>query len=282
MEKIGKNHEIMGISKTIKQYLLKSYFAKGIKDIQARILYVQIPRLKSKIGRKTVYCISPYKTGTTYLASCFNSELSTHEPLHHLSLKFLDKNFDSFFARRMKHLNLKLECSGFWSAYINELSENTIAKDLEYICILRPPSSWVTSVINHWHRPQKFEFKFEYSIELFWKRKVGVDLHAFQMGSNTKKNNEIIDKLIRFYIDFTKKTSLLKNVTYIKLKEIDKNLSDVESLIHETSTNRNRRKREAKHKPFAYKNESIDAEYEFLTAKLIDESNLLSSMHSIG
>ena len=102
-------------------------------------------------------------------------------------------------------------------------------------------------------------------------KKVGVDLHEFRIGTNTKKNQEIIDKLILFYIDFTKNTSLLKNITYIKLKEIDKYLPYVESLIHETSTIKNRWQREGKHKPFVYKNQSIDAEYELLTAKLIKE-----------
>jgi hypothetical protein len=264
----------MSITNTIKRYLLRTSFAKILKNIQVRISYTRIPPLKSEIERKTVYCISPYKTGTTYLASCFSPEISHHEPLHHLTLKSLDKNFDSFFARRMKHLNLKLECSGFLSAYINELVENEIAKDLEYICILRSPSSWVTSVINYYYTRQiRLKLRFDYVNELFWKKKVGVDIVEFQIGVDTKKNQEIIDKILRFYIDFTNNTSLLKNVTYIKLKEMDNNLPYVESLIHETSTIKSRRKREGKHKPFVYKNKSIDLEYERLTAKLIKERN---------
>jgi len=69
----------------------------------------------------------------TYLASCFIPEISQHETLHHVTLKYQDKIFDGFFAKRMNHLNLKLECSGFLNAYVQELSENAIAKDLEYI-----------------------------------------------------------------------------------------------------------------------------------------------------
>ena len=119
----------MSIIHTIKYHLLRTPIAKSLKNIQARLLYARLPPLKSKIERKTVYSISPYKTGTTYLASCFSEEVVKHEPLHHLSLKMLDENFDSFFVRRMKHLNLKLECSGFMSAYLNKLVKNEIAKD---------------------------------------------------------------------------------------------------------------------------------------------------------
>ena len=265
----------MSVKKTIKNYLLRTPFAKVAKNLQAKLRFVRIYISKSRIKRKTIYCISPYKTGTTYLSSCFSPEISKHEPLHHLSLKILEKNFDSFFTKRMNYLNLKLECSGFWSIYIEELVQHDVAKDLEYICILRSPSSWVTSVINYYQRPKSFDYTFEYCLELFWKKKVGVNLYEFEIGRNTKKNQEIIDKLIRFYIDFTKKTSLIKNITYVKLKEIEKVLPHIEALIHETSLIRNRTKREGKHRPFVYKNESIDAEYKLLTAKLIKERNRL-------
>lgn len=267
----------MSITNSIKRYIVRTPFAENVKNIQARILYAGIPPLKSEVKRKTVYCISPYKTGTTYLASCFSPEISQHEPLHHVTLKYLDKNFDDFFAKRMNYLNLKLECSGFLSAYISELSENEIAKDLEYIWTLRPPSSWVTSLINYYYRSDSLlHFQFDFVVDLFWKRKVGIDLREFQIGVETKKNQEIIDKLIQYYFDWTKKTSLLKNVTYIKIKEIDNNLPLVETLIDETSTIKDRSKNAATNRAFSYKNESIDAEYELLTANLIKERNSLS------
>lgn len=266
----------MNLTKKIKKEILRTPFAKFAKNIQARLLVAQMPPLQSKVKRKTVYCISPYKTGTTYLASCFSPEIAKHEPLHHLSLKKLDENFDSFFVRRMNHLDLKLECSGFLSAYITELSENTIAKDLEYICILRPPSAWVTSAINHWNQPKSNQFKFEYTLELFWKNKVGVNLHEFQIGRDTAKNREIINTLVNFYFDFTKNTRYLKNLKYIWLNEIDDELPLVESLIDETTRVENRRKRKSKYKPFTFKNSLIDAEYRLLTEELISGRMSLS------
>ncbi len=266
----------MSITNSIKRFIVRTPFAEIVKNIQAGILYAQIPPLKSKIERKTVYCISPYKTGTTYLASCFGPEISQHEPLHHVTLKYLDKNFDGFFAKRMNHLNLKLECSGFLSAYVTELSQNEVARDLEYIWTLRPPSAWITSLVNYYYRTDSLlHFQFDFVVDLFWKRKVGIDLREFQIGAETKKNQEIIDKLIQVYFEWTKKSSLLKNVTYIEIKEIDNNLPMVESMIGATSTIKNRSRNKATNKAFSYKNESIDAEYELLTAKLIKERNSL-------
>jgi hypothetical protein len=263
----------MNITNTFKNYLLKTPLAKIAKNIEARILSTKMVFSGSEIvDHKTVYCISPYKTGTTYLSSCFNQEISKHEPIHYLSLKKLDKNFDGFFIKRLNHLNLKLECSGFWSAYIRELVNNKIAKDLDYVCILRSPSSWVSSVINFMKGPFMRELHFDFPNELFWKQKVGVDIHAFEIGIDSKKNQEIIEGLIRFYFDFTKNTSLLNKITYIKLKEIDKDLPLVGSLIHEDPTIKNRWKRETKEKYFVYENKSIDIEYDRLTSRLIEEN----------
>ncbi|MFD2588158.1 hypothetical protein ACFSQJ_14535 [Croceitalea marina] len=269
----------MTIINRIKYNLLKTSLAIPLKNIQARIQYIRIISFKSDINRKTVYCISPYKTGTTYLAKSFSPKISKHEPLHLASLKCLSNNFDSFFKRRMQYLNLKLECSGFWSAYINELIENEDARDLEYICILRNPSSWVSSVINYWNvRIKMEEYKYPIGNDFFWKMKVGVNLYEFEIGNNTNKNQEIIDKLIQFYMNFTKKTRLLKNLTYVKLEEIDKKLPYIETLLNEpqTPSTQKRFMRKGKHKPFIYNNQSIDLEYELLTAKLIKERELLS------
>ena len=272
----------MSTINTIKRYIVRTPFAETIKNIQARIIYSSIPNSNLEVTRNTVYCISPYKTGTTYLASCFRPEISQHEPFHHASLKYLDKNFDRFFTNRMNRLNLKLECSGFWSAYIDELYENEIARDLKYLWILRPPSSWVTSLINYYHRRDSLlYFKFDFVVDLFWKRKIGIDLREFTIGANTKKNQELINNLIQVYLDWTRKTTLLKNVIYIKIKEIDKYLSLVESLIDETSTSKNRVKNQATIKVFTYKNESLDAEYELLTARLIRERNVPFRMKAV-
>ncbi|WP_178988456.1 hypothetical protein [Winogradskyella schleiferi] len=253
----------------IKNYLLGTPLAVLLREIQATVVKYKIINSDKELkNNNTVYCISPYKTGTTYLASCFNSTISQHEPIHYFSLKHLDQDFDSLFGKRLNYLNLKLECSGFWSVYLDELANHEIAKDLQYICVLRLPSKWINSVINYWYDPE-LEFSFDMVNELFWKPKVGVDLRSFDFGIETEHNEQIIERLIEYYFDFTRKTALLKNIKYIRLKHLDQNLSSVGSLIKESYNKNNSWQRKAKRKIFVYNNDLIDKEYNALVSKLI-------------
>ena len=263
----------MPTSDQLKFFLLKTPFAKQIRAIEGRLVLSRMNKESDGVVKQnTVYCISPYKTGTTYLSSSFKPNVSRHEPIHYASYKYLDKDFDKYFVKRLNYLNLKLECSGSWSAYVEELSKHEIAKDLSYICIFRSPSSWVTSVINYWNKPSMLKFYFDIPHEHFWQEKVGVNLREFEFGKETEKNQDIINKLIDFYFDFTEKTSLLNNITYIRLKDIKTSLSYVESLINEKASPEDGWKRANNKKKFTYKNDTIDQKYMALTDRLIKEN----------
>lgn len=260
----------MTTSDKIKFYLLKTPFAKSIRAIEGGLIHLKMKLKKSpSISHETVLCISPYKTGTTFLSSSFDPEISQHEPIHYLTYKLLDKDFDKYFKQRYDYLNLKLECSGSWSAYIDELASNKIAKDLQYLCILRSPSSWITSVINYWNKTNMLKFHFDIPHEYFWQDKVGVNLRDFDFEIDSDTNKQIIEKLITYYFEFTEKTSMLKNITYIHLKDISDSIPFVESLLDEKADVKDSWKRENKKKLFIYKNDDIDKKYEQLTAKLI-------------
>ena len=114
------------------------------------------------------------------------------------------------------------------------------------------------------------KFYFDIPHEHFWKEKVGVNLREFEFDLESPKNQEMIDKLIAFYFDFTKKTSLLKNITYIRLKDIKNSLPIVEALIDEKATPEDSWKRANNKKQFDYKNEAIDQQYMELTNQLIN------------
>lgn len=264
----------MAFSEKFRFYLIKSALGRFIRDVEGRLILHKInAQSHQKIKQNTVYCISPYKTGTTYLASCFEANISQHEPIHYASYKGLDKQFNNHFVKRANYLNLKLECSGSWSAYVEELVNHKIAKDLEYICVLRSPSSWVTSVINYWNKPSMLKFHFDIPLEHFWKQKVGVNLRDFEIGTCSKKNQEIIDKLIDYYLDFTDKTAQLKNITYIRLNELKSSLPLVESLIEERAKVENSWQRTNTKKTFVYKNDLLDKQYERFTEDLINKRN---------
>tara|TARA_R110000744_G_scaffold203134_2_gene322002 strand:+ start:439 stop:1212 length:774 start_codon:yes stop_codon:yes gene_type:complete len=249
----------------VKHKLLTSVLAKPSKDIEA---WLQKQKLGDDTdwitGHQTVYCISPYKTGTTYLSTSFDNGVSAHEPIQYLSMKELEKDFDAFFLKRLNGLNLKLECTGFFSAYIDELVSNPIGKDLVYICILRSPSSWITSVVNYWQSPFLQAQKYEYLTELFWKPKVGLDVRNILDSNGRLTDRKAIDKLVKFYFDFTANTKRLKNMHYVDVKQLDEFIPQVASLINEIPDTRKRWQRKAREKNFVFMDENIDLEYEKL------------------
>lgn len=262
----------------IKDLIVRTPLLIKAKEIEASILNFRLSKNNKEIKKhRTFYCISPYKTGTTYLSTCYNKKNVKHEPLSYFTLKKLDKNFDDFFIRRLNTLNLKLECSGFWSGYIEELANGRISKELDYICIIRPPSKWITSIINYFSEVNKYLY-FDHVNEFFLKRKVGVDLQSF-MKSSEEEKNEMIEKLIDFYFDFTRKTKLLKNMHYVYLHEIDGFLDTLDTMIQEQSLAHrgDKNKMSKDNRLFEYANPDLDREYEILISRLLEEQRLAKS-----
>jgi len=255
----------------LKKIVLKSFLAKPSKDLEA---FIQERKIKANNnqsikGYKTIYCISPYKTGTTFLSSCYDNLIAKHEPAQYCTLKNLSKNFNFFFIRRLNVLNLKLECSGYLSAYVKELSENEISKKLTYICLLRSPSSWVTSVVNYW---ETLSFlKFDYINEYFWKQKLGIDMVAFK-NYNSQEKDIAINKMIKFYLNYLKQTRELDNVHYIDLKKVNDFLPKLDLILEEEAKLSSAWKRENKSKKFKYENKEADNKYEILVSQLKEEN----------
>ncbi len=244
----------------IKRKLIQTPLAKLLKEIEAKFHQIKVLFNKSNSikNNKTLYCISPYKTGTTFLAACYDQSISQHEPMQYCTLKNIDNNFDTFFIKRLNALDLKLECSGFLSAYINNLAINKITKDLSYVCILRKPTDWINSVLNYW--PNLKYLKFDYINTYFWKNKVGVDLLDFHNKSQ-KEKEEIIDKLIVFYFNFLEETKKLINIDYYELSELEKNLIKIDKQIKEKSIINKSKTNKNKEKHFNYKNADLDLKY---------------------
>ena len=247
----------------LKRIIMSSSLAKQAKEVQAWISALQFSNESEKIvGHRTVYSISPYKTGTTFLAGAYDQKISRHEPIHHLSLKGLERDFDTFFIRRLNTLNLKLECSGYWSAYIEQLSRHSIAKDLQYICLLRKPSAWINSTVNYWHRPWD-KIQYDYVTELFWKPKVGITPRKF-MYADAQEQEGMIEKLSTYYFKYLRQTQILSNVHYVNLEEIEPFFTVLDEIIQEKADPKKSWRRENKAKEYNYSNEDLDQEYEQL------------------
>jgi hypothetical protein len=255
--------------KNIKRFIVRSPLHRTLLEFRA--LWISLNWVKSNtriLDNRTIYCISPYKTGTTFLASSFEPATSKHEPLHHASMRKLNQDFEKFFVRRLNSLNLKLECSGFLSAYIDNLAKTDITKDLTYICILRKPSAWVTSVVNHYQLVKDNGHYYLWGNELFWKEHVGVDLANF-FTSEESEQLEVVRQLTAFYLSFTRKTKKLKNINYVWINDLQDFLPTAGQLIGEEAKIENSKKNIGKKRKFVYENKKIDAEYENLVAELL-------------
>ncbi|BAO75403.1 hypothetical protein WPG_1173 [Winogradskyella sp. PG-2] len=246
---------------------MNSFLAKPIKELQALKHYLALNNYSSKTVKEhqTIYCISPYKTGTTFLAAAYNKEIAQHEPMQYLSLKFFEKKFDTFFIKRLNTLNLKLECSGFFSAYIKELTQHKLAKNFEYIVITRKPSSWINSVVNYWAKLDYLQN--DYINTYYWKRKVGVDLLNFKHKSESEKHI-ILDQLASFYFDFTRQSGQLKNITYVNLHDVVDYVKILDTKINEKAQVRNDKRRINTEKYYTYENDKLDEEYAQLILEL--------------
>lgn len=253
----------------IKTLVTRTPLIKIVHVIQLTLLKRRLDRLDTQaLKLKPVIGISPYKTGTTYVESCYDNSISSNDALHHYSLKYSLENFDDLFVQRFNYLNLKLDCTGFWCAYIKELSEHHIAKELNYIFVIRKPSDWIKSTINYFNFSQKHLY-FNFINEYFWKQLLNIDVINFYNFDHSKQA-QVIEQLIIFYYRVLKDSTLLKNVHYVRLSNIDSIFPVLDSLIDETANLNNAFKRETakEHKTFDYDNEMADAAYEKLLEEL--------------
>jgi hypothetical protein len=130
----------------LKKYLINTPFHRMYKEIEAFLLHFLVKIIKES-HKKKYYIVSPYRTGTTYLASLWNKDIARHEPAHMYTLKyFVKSNISKTFLKRSALLDIKIEASGAFSLILDKLEK---LDEAEYIYILRPPSDWIKSVINH-------------------------------------------------------------------------------------------------------------------------------------
>ena len=263
--------------KYLKQKLIRTPFYRTSLEIQGFIVS-NAWRFYSKhrIQRNsTIYVISPHKTGTTYITSSFDNGFSRHEPYQFISWKKLSSDFNENFVRRLNFLDLKLEASGFLSFLVSQLAENPITSELNYVCILRKPSSWATSLINYNHHEidSVIQPNYSWTNELFWKKHLGVNLSDFFNLSEEEKY-QTGEKLINFYIDFTLNTRRLKNVQYVWINDLKDFTLELGSLINvDVASQEKIYRRKGKGNKYVHKNEERDQEYlEIVDKYLIDKT----------
>ncbi|MDP5081847.1 MAG: hypothetical protein NWP87_04260, partial [Winogradskyella sp.] len=110
---------------------------------------------------------------------------------------------------------------------------------------------------------------FNFINEYFWKGRIGIDIINYH-NFNQEQQHKMIEDLIAFYFEIIKNSTLLKNVSYVRLEEIDAIFPVLDNLISEKSDKRKafQRKTAINSKTFNYQNNALDADYEVLIKDL--------------
>lgn len=178
-------------------------------------------------SRRTAYCISPYKTGTTYFAGLFcNEHRVRHEPMHYLTLRNLaDTNF---LSRRARFLSLELECSGFFAGHLANL--RVFAPDAPVVYLKRSPEAWVESVINYFSNLAQ-KVSYNYVCRLLFDRVCHSHAVDRFFVSNECERSLIIRHLVEYWIKVYDEGLQDCNVLMIPLIEVDARVHEIEDFL---------------------------------------------------
>ena len=174
---------------------------------------------------RTNYCISPFKTGTTFVAGLFPQDVSAHEPLAHCTLTHID-NAD-FLRRRKAMLNLRVEASGFFSMIAEEFVQQN--PDDNILFMLRDPAAWIGSALDYGRKIRQ-QVGFSYGRKLYWGR-IGVPpLNLFYQSSDQEKQTTI-DTMLRFWLRTYDVARRHDNCHMIKLEDLDQKIDELEDFF---------------------------------------------------
>ncbi|WP_133735540.1 hypothetical protein [Halospina denitrificans] len=175
---------------------------------------------------RTAYCISPYKTGTTFLSGLFNSRCRVeHEPLHYGTLKRLDNV--EYLSRRAAYLNLDLECSGFFAGELSRLRQ--FAPEAPVVYLQRPPEVWVSSVISYFSGLSS-KIRYNYVCRLYFDRYITPPLDRFEQYSEEDKA-KVVEALLQYWVRVYQEASMDKRTLVVPLDRITDHLSDMEDFV---------------------------------------------------
>lgn len=201
----------------LRRIVAHSLLHRPLMEYRARIAARRIKHTDVRREGSTIYIVSPYKTGTTYIDSLWDENISKHEPFQLYSLRDLKKDFVRNFRKREILLNLKLECSGFFSLFLDKLPKSTIPH--KYIYILRPPSKWVGSVMKHFYGLRTIGYN--YINEYYWKQLLSHDMLPVLINGKQKEIEKLADDLYKIYFKLLADAEHNPDISFVELKNLD-------------------------------------------------------------
>lgn len=177
------------------------------------------------------YCVSPYKTGTTYLSGLFaEHHRVAHEPMHYTTL---NRVWDvDFMRRRQSLLDLELECSGFLSRHLTVLRQ--VAPDAALLFIARPPDDWISSVVNYSEQLAR-RVRWNYVARLFFDPICGHPIERFFELDDTAQH-QVVSRLLDFWIEVYEAARADARALVVDLRDVDDRLGDIEDHLRLKAT----------------------------------------------
>ncbi len=267
-ERQATTSEANNLTFQFKRFVLQSRVGSMVQELRAKYHSIGIGFQSEELKNKHVLTISPYKTGTTFLANCYKNLGNLHEPLHYLSVKYPRFQSQGFFEQRLNYLNLPLECSGFMCRNLSYFKQCTSSK-LQLICLGRYPSQWITSIINYWKLLNDEGYReADYVDCYFWQPILGETIYNFFL-KETRCQEMILKKLEDFYLEFTQDLQAIPAVRFIMLENVVEHLSEIDELVGAKSNSNTAWQRKNKSSYFKHNNSMCDREYDLLVNNLL-------------
>jgi len=188
----------------------------------AQRLWLRMPHS----GGTRSYCVSPYKTGTTYLASLFKQgHRAAHEPLHFVTLHRRDDV--RFLARRHRALDLDLECSGFLALSQREL--RAAVGDVPFVYLNRDPRRWIRSVLGHFDMLRE-AVSYNFVARRFFDPLCGEHIDQFHRLDHQARAR-VSTRLLSMWTECFRVARADPRTLVVRLEDLDDRLAEVEDHI---------------------------------------------------
>lgn len=210
----------------LRERLVSSLAYKSLLRIRSLLQFFRVMFLPVIGHRETAYCVSPYKSGTTYFSGLFSKVCrSEHEPMMHATL--LNFNNSRFLKRRARNLKLDLECSGFFAGRLSTLRR--FAPHAKVIFLTRHPEEWIGSVVNYFSDLSD-RVTYNYVARLIfdpiciW--------HVDQFYNLTfSQQRDVVRRLLLFWIDVYTEALQDKQSMVVPLEEVDTRLAEISDFL---------------------------------------------------
>lgn len=208
---------------SLKQKFVRTRFYPTLLELRSIFENIQIiSKLAEGRGCETVYCISPYKAGTTYCSGLFDCK-SMHDPFMYTTIKHI--NNSKFLFKRSRLLALDIECSGFSAGKLGTVRSFSPESKVAYLS--RRTEVWIGSVVNYFSKLNDkisynsfagliFDPIFMYPIEDFY-------------SLDASKQRHFVSSLMHYWIKVYSSGEGDNRALVIPLNKLDDRISQVEA-----------------------------------------------------